>query len=575
MMDKLSRAEQSKEVQRASNIIWNASGDYSFKPDIKAYDENGKANVYWNYIIGAVRRYYDYPQLQQFFSYLKKDHDHVIYENLVWIGLENCTYQRGKQERPVLDHLRRSYAKKVVSKADAASDYYLVEEIKKAHFQRALGEEPQMREQVASILDELEFDGSLTTGQIIDRMNGIINNHFYYLPARHNRNLLRNLFLSFMPAGNPFQKVFDFGNSQPSGEMLYLVRKDNQKSADFRWYNFLDQRTKLQREDIVAYYGASIFPEARTDALEHILCVGNHRNCHLHFTRGDDAGTAAAKKDEAEHRKDALAQREKNKKHYKANFAVNSHHILKLTNKIKNTILVNLDSSCSRAVAGKLATGKVWKSIYLNDNKIFIKDYHDDLGNLTVDIMLDASGSQINRQELISSEAYIIAESLTRCHIPVRVYAFNNKSNFAIMTLYRDYGEFAKNDRIFNYHSSGCNRDGLAIRTALHMMKDSRRDHKILIVLSDGKPNDPSGIPTGDNNPVQLDYDDVLGVHDTAMEVRKGLHEGVSILCVFTGLDEDVPSAKKIFGHNLARIKSPDKFADIVGVMIQNVLKNI
>ena len=61
---------QSQEERRAFNIIWNASADYSFKPEIKAYDENGKVELYWNYIIGAAHKYYDFSLLTDFFLYL-------------------------------------------------------------------------------------------------------------------------------------------------------------------------------------------------------------------------------------------------------------------------------------------------------------------------------------------------------------------------------------------------------------------------------------------------------------------------------------------------------------------------
>jgi hypothetical protein len=53
--------EENKEAKRADNIIWNASSDYSFNSEIKAYDESGKADLYLNYIIGAVHKYYNYP----------------------------------------------------------------------------------------------------------------------------------------------------------------------------------------------------------------------------------------------------------------------------------------------------------------------------------------------------------------------------------------------------------------------------------------------------------------------------------------------------------------------------------
>ena len=135
--------------------------------------------------------------------------------------------------------------------------------------------------------------------------------------------------------------------------------------------------------------------------------------------------------------------------------------------------------------------------------------------------------------------------------------------------------ETDKNDCIFKYNASGCNRDGLAIRTALHMMEGYESEHKILIVLSDCKPNDIQCIPETGMVPAHSEYSGAAGVNDSALEVKKGTNKGISILCVFTGLDEDVDSAKKIYGHNFARISSPERFADIVGVLMQNELKNL
>ena len=103
-------------------------------------------------------------------------------------------------------------------------------------------------------------------------------------------------------------------------------------------------------------------------------------------------------------------------------------------------------------------------------------------------------------------------------------------------------------------------------------MKKSSYEHKLLIVLSDVKPLDPQGIACGGFRPDQYAYADAPGVNDTAAEVRKGRQNGITVLCVFTGLDEDLPTAKKIYGHDLARIHSPEKFADVVGILIQNVL---
>lgn len=58
------------EKRRARNIIWNAARDYSFEPEFKVYDEDGRADLYWNSIIGAARKNYGADTIDALFSAL-------------------------------------------------------------------------------------------------------------------------------------------------------------------------------------------------------------------------------------------------------------------------------------------------------------------------------------------------------------------------------------------------------------------------------------------------------------------------------------------------------------------------
>jgi len=576
----------SQEKKRAYNIIWNASEDYTFRPEFEVFDDRGEVDLYWNFIVGAVHKYYDYRQLQEFFDYVKQDSDHPFYEELAWISLENCAYEKGRHDRPVLEDLRRRASERVFHNEYPESFYFLIDELKKAHFQRALGIQTQVSEQVSSILDKLEFDASLTTEEIIQRLLLIIAEYFplNIVPKKKSFfkpiSLIRiNLHLREKEIGRLFRKPF---TDVSLISFLFNKPKESESNQDTLgnsaiqlkkngvWRKIQEQTETRQRETIHNRYGASLLAETQTRMLEQVLCIGNHKDCHLHITRGD-----FDPKIESEYKKDVFKQKEKNLKHFKQNFASNNNSINQLTNIIKNTMLIQFEPSTYQAETGLIMAGRVWKSLYLDEKNVFLKTTRDDIGSVSVDILLDASGSQINRQEILSSEGYIIAESLKRCHIPVRVLSYCTYSNFTILNLFRDYDEENKNDRIFGYHASGCNRDGLALRTALHMMAKTHYDHKILIVLSDGKPIDPYGISAGGSDLDLNFYSDKVGVNDAAFEVRKGRQSGMSILCVFTGQDEDLPAAKKIYGNDLACIKSPEKFADIVGILIRNELRNL
>lgn len=557
------------EQVRASNIIWNASGDYSFDSELLAYDEDGKASLYMNYIIGAVRRYYDYPLLSDYFAKLDRSVDHELFEELIWTGLENGAYLKGRIERPVLDSLRQSYAKQYLLRLGAANADanvtdavyydYILDEVKAAHFKRALGEGPKVSGLADKILRDLEFGASMDTAQIIRRMDKIISDYFKagLITLRGSKRKSRRGRVPLLRFSRNVVTEFSDGL-----DVWGTVRRRDMKLPFLS--KFIGRSDRDRRKIIQDLYGASVFSEDRTEELERDICTGVHGSCRLHFTRGESP---------SRRRNDAMeGQRRINERSYETDFIRHRTSIIRLTHIIKNAMLVNFDVDSSRAEAGTLEAGKAWRSVALDDDWIFTRKLRNDAGDLSVDIMIDASASQVDRQETIAAEAYIIAESLARCRIPARVFSYCSEKDFTVINFFRDYDEPDGNSRIFSYFASGCNRDGLAVRTAVDMIKKTGYEHKILIVLTDGLPNDDRGVPIG--RFVAEDYLGSSGVNDTALEVRRGWQAGISILCVFTGRDANIPDAKKIFGHNLACIKSQNRFADTVGVMIQNELRN-
>lgn len=577
------------EKKRALNIIWNASDDYSFKPDFKLYDENGNADLYRNYIIGAVYKYYDYNLLKSFFNFLRTDSDHEFLEHVFWIGLENSTYHKAKLDRPVLKRLRRHYAKRVLKGEYPLHERAILNEIKKVHYQRVLGIIPTSEERVIDIVNELEFTEHMSTEEIISAMNEIIKKYFKFRAGSYDVSIT-DVKEKKKPSSYETSKEYKEykEDSDDSGYELmknlviesaettrdfYFEQDDELNIKNFNLHKFNGDRVKTDRAYIQKYYGLSMYPEHKIQKLEKILCTDNHKKANLHFTRGELGQDLDA--DALYNKKQATKQRESNLEYYYDNYLKNNNSIIRLTNKIRNTMLVNFESSMVRSKHGTIDARRIWRSIHVNDNKVFNKDLKNDIGNITVDILLDSSASQHERQEIIATQGYIIAESLTRCQIPVKVYSFCSLRGYTIFNLFRDYDETDKNDRIFNYRASGSNRDGLAIRTAVYTMGNTQSENKILIVLSDCKPYDMEINPGTGIIPFQVEYSGAKGVNDTAYEVKRGIMKGNSILCVFTGEDEDVHSAKRIYGHNFVRISSLDRFADIVGVLLQNKLKNL
>ena len=186
---------------------------------------------------------------------------------------------------------------------------------------------------------------------------------------------------------------------------------------------------------------------------------------------------------------------------------------------------------------------------------------------------INASHSQVNRTAKISSQAYIIAEALSRCRVPCRVMSFCSMSGFTILRLFNDYSASGDNSSIFDYYAEGCSRDGLAIRAAGNLVKQAPYEHKMLIVLSDVKPLDAAARIRKDERDIGLPYDSIRALNDTAQEVRSLRAEGIAVLCIFTGEDENLPSAKMVYGQDLVRIRDFSTFADTVGKLIIDQMK--
>lgn len=154
------------------------------------------------------------------------------------------------------------------------------------------------------------------------------------------------------------------------------------------------------------------------------------------------------------------------------------------------------------------------------------------------------------------------------------VYSFCTLSGCTVLRLYRDYEEPGKNENIFDYCAAGWNRDGLAFRAAGWLMRSSHCERRLLMILSDASPNDDRKITDRDTGRQEL-YRGQAGVIDSAEEVEKLRREGISVMCIFTGEDADLPAARRIYGRDLVRIRSIEQFADAVGGVIVQLIGNM
>ena len=344
------------------------------------------------------------------------------------------------------------------------------------------------------------------------------------------------------------------------------------------WNGDFSLSSKMTEAELRAFletkFGKSIYPDARVMQLEKQLCTGNHRFTHLFYTRGETVELHGIYSTFEMHQRKRQAELiAGNRAYYRKNLRRNRLLIAKLSTDIMNSILLHMQSAPVKANAGTLNPALAWRAAQLGDEKVFTRAENENAGDMSVDILLDASHSQVNRAERISSQAYIISEALSRCRVPCRVMSFCSMSGFTVMRLFNDYSSSSDNSSIFEYCAEGCNRDGLAVRAAGELMAGSPYEHRMLIVLSDVKPLDAAAKIRKDERDVGVSYDSLRALNDTAHEVRRLRADGVSVICIFTGEDDNLPAAKMVYGQDFVRIRDFSLFADTVGKLIIDQMK--
>jgi hypothetical protein len=106
------KKQYSGSARRARNIIWNAAGRYDFDPPFMAFFANGHPDQYFNMVAGLVQKWLDMPRLWDFFLSYEGDRRSDEFDDYLWLGLENCVYEKELPERPILTQLRKERAER-------------------------------------------------------------------------------------------------------------------------------------------------------------------------------------------------------------------------------------------------------------------------------------------------------------------------------------------------------------------------------------------------------------------------------------------------------------------------------
>ncbi len=560
------------EARRADNQVWNGAGDYHLRPWYRAMGPDGQAPVYLNTIVGLAQREGWRETLEPLLRSFEGSARGALYSDLFWMGLERCLTLRWEEERPALKQLRRDYAAQALAQLPAPQDRDEGESLRGAWWARALDQPHRESAREKAMLDQLEFPQSWSGDQVRQGVEDLLY-QWYRRPRRSTLDQLgssrvdRSFFAAWRPGrnrGDALRRLSGPGEGKGQGGGLL------QKRLSPFWQT--KTRERVLRDYVEGCFGASMLPPGELAQAEKDLCTGDHRNCRLHVTKGEPS-TRPVKGACAREWALFQLQRERNRTYFAQNQGQYRLAMGRLSRALENTLLLQREEDDAPSRWGRLRPQAAWRGGTLGEEQIFARRQAREPGELWVDLLLDGSASQNGQQEKLAAQAYLIAASLGRCQIPVRVSSFCSVSGCTVLRIYRDYQDKGTDERIFDYVAAGWNRDGLALRTMGWLLDQNKEEgRRLLLVLSDASPNDDQKIPSNSLFHGNRDYSSVLGVKDAAREAAVLRKKGIEVVCIFTGGERELPAARQIYGREVVRLPGVSFLAQTVSRLIQGRL---
>lgn len=570
---------------RIRNLCWTISGDYSLnlKLDTASYQKSPYISLYDAVKQGAFSKYFD---REAFGLYLVKKlyygADEQPLTNLAQLCVDSAIYRKVIRERKGVQEIRKKAFEDIMEYDFSRLVSSFIGQIRLAVMQEAVRGPAMMQERIGKAVKRLKsLEETWDTMELIravdELYNWLVDPHFEV-----NHGPLEKVLAVTMEDLKEFnwrdyleEEALEEDFNQYLSRMSDAVTRTQEQEKEPEKKRQNQIRKVLVDEEAAAKmysyielnYGRSYLSQGEQERLNRSLCRGAHADCSLYFTDGI-LSNMVRRNYQSEYARRAKSE---NLKVYGHNMRVTKRNIELLSDALRRSLMVRSERETVRSEYGVIVPSRLWKVGRSQDKKLFERDLKRDQSDFVVHVLIDASGSQRSRQSLVALQGYIISEALSNVGIPHRVMGFCTFWDYTVMQRYRDYDDPKEaNKRIFEFHASSNNRDGLAVRTAAASLQMRQEENKILIVLSDGRPNDIIVNRPNSKNPMAYSGD--YAVRDTASEVRKIRAMGISVLGVFAGEEQDLQAERRIFGRDFAYIRNIMNFSSVVGLYLRRQL---
>lgn len=576
---------------RVKNLLWTVSGDYGLdmKPDVSLFLRSEAIALYDGIKQGAFARFYDRDMMGMYL--VKKvflQADEQCLTQLAQLCIEEAVGEKICQERPGICSIQRKACEDILNQEfeQMCAPGNVFGKLRAAVLRRRLEgssyrAEKKLQELTDTVAGAAGAENTMDLIRLVDKLyNRLVDPSF---EAVHG-NLEKVLAVSIKElteypwedylTEELYEEALESYMEQLTGNMTGLEDRAVTESME-------EERRKKHKITVLPpevlekahtyvelNYGKTYLTETEEKRINHLMCRGIHGDCSLYFTEGI-LKNPVKRNYQYEY---AVRLRNKNIWLYHDKHRIVKHNIAELTDTLRKSLTLRAETQTVLSDRGMIVPSRLWRIGRSSDAKIFQRELKADAADFVVDVLIDASGSQMSRQGEVAIQAYIISEALSNVEIPHRVMSFCTFWDYTILHRFRKYDDpRTENENIFNYVTSSNNRDGLAIKTAGHSLLQRQEEKKILIVLSDGRPYDVIVNRPNAKNPQP--YRGNTAISDTATEVRRLRNLDVSVLGVFAGEEKDLSTEKKIFGKDFAYIRDIHNFSRIVGRYLKKQLE--
>ena len=274
-------------------------------------------------------------------------------------------------------------------------------------------------------------------------------------------------------------------------------------------------------------------------------------------------------------KRDQAAQRKRNEEYLQENRFSVMESIRNLSAQADTIFQSYLRYLPSRSKAGRLDGSSAWRARTLRDTRIFLTDSDIDEASVCVDLLLDASSSRINSQEMIAAQALVISRSFEECHIPVRVTAFRSLKGYTVLQRLKEFGD-RRGDGIMKYYAGGWNRDALCLKAMEYLIGEEQKSGsfmtRVLLVLTDASPNDSTPLPPKEGSLFPREYEGDEPVRDAGEAVRSLISDGVYTGALFYGASSHLEQVHQIYSQQYVRVKTLNQLPDAVCELLRRSL---